>query len=630
VKASDSFGQQLTSALAVLLDTQAPVIAITSPSPGITVDHDLTITGKATDALSGLASLESAFDGVGYSHLAVNPDGSFVLTVTVAVDGSEDGPHTVHFRATDRVGNVSPVTDFAFTIDTCIALESAVVAQSGGSSAGKGSVTIDGCDATLREGDSFNVTLSQPITIPAERSTLSFDFSNPAFDSTRQGRVKDAFEVALVDASGHSLVPNFAANRDAFLNISEGQPASLGAWATLSGQTVTLDLSNLAPGTSVTLVFRLVNDDGDVNTSVDLGGVRTDVLAGPAASPGGQPPAPASSAPAVLDFAHMADVSPSIQPAYGRTSFDASSNVLYADVAARNAGQYLVESPLIVAIDHLSDPSVRVRGADGTTPDGLPYFDFSSLVSGGQLAASAITAARMIAFADPGGQPFTYDLTFLGHLNRAPEFTSTPNAEALVGKPYSYHATASDPEGDADVLTPDRPFLDDDRPVDRCRELEPGSIQPRIGGRDDPGLRRPRRHRHPAVRLVGDRPAAEPAAGVHVGAGRLGQCQYALYLPGHGHGCRRRSVDVFLPGTPRPCADRQPRLRGPGARRWPFYDRLDRLEWGRRLQSWELRIPEWDRTRRAECRLQRRWDNLTDPLDQPGCGPEIYPPGRCR
>jgi hypothetical protein len=44
--------------------------------------------------------------------------------------------------------------------------------------------------------------------------------------------------------------------------------------------------------------------------------------------------------------------------------------------------------------------------------------------------------------------PFTYDLVVLGHLNRPPAFTSTPDTEALVGKSYVYPATASDPDGD--------------------------------------------------------------------------------------------------------------------------------------------------------------------------------------
>lgn len=355
-----------------ILDTTAPVVTVTSPAAGLTVTQNVTVTGHVSDALSGIASAESALDGGAFAPLSLDAGGNFSLTTNLPLDDSADGPHTIHLRATDRVGNVSAQTDFPFVLEVCAGFTGASTGQSGGSPAGQGSVTINDCDATLREGDSFDVTLTQPVTIPTQASTLSFDYSNLAFDTTSQGRVKDAFEVALVDASGNSLVPTIAANRDAFLNISEGQPAALGAWATSAGQTVTLDVSHVTPGTAATLLFRLVNNDGDVNTSVVVGSVRVAPLTGQPVDPGGQPAAPAASSPAEIDFAHLADVSASIQPLYGRTSFDQPDGVLYADLAAQNAGQYFVDAPLIVAIDHLSDPSVRVRGTDGMTPDGLP------------------------------------------------------------------------------------------------------------------------------------------------------------------------------------------------------------------------------------------------------------------
>ncbi len=40
------------------------------------------------------------------------------MTTALALDGSADGLHTVHFVATDKVGNVSRAYDFSFTLDT--------------------------------------------------------------------------------------------------------------------------------------------------------------------------------------------------------------------------------------------------------------------------------------------------------------------------------------------------------------------------------------------------------------------------------------------------------------------------------------------------------------------------------
>src|SRR4029077_8872216 len=113
-----------------------------------------------------------------------------------------------------------------------------------------------------------------------------------------------------------------------------------------------------------------------------------------------------------------------------------------------DAGSYPVDAPLVVAIAHLSDPTVRVRNADGVTPDGLMYYEFTSLAAGGKLAAGSSTDSRSIAFFNPNKVAFTYDLVVLGQLNRSPQFTSTPGTEILAGQTFRYDAAAVDPDGD--------------------------------------------------------------------------------------------------------------------------------------------------------------------------------------
>jgi RHS repeat-associated protein len=433
------------------LDTVPPTVSITAPAPGLTTDSNITVTGRVSDDRAGVASLVGAVDGGAFAPVAFDASGNFSFTTALPLDDTADGPHVVHFQATDRAGNVSSMTDLPFTLEVCPPWEQFGdwrPGQDGGSATGHGRVVIPSCHATLYEGDSFDVTLRHAITIPSAPSVLTFAYSNLAFDTSSQGRLKDAFEVALVGSDGISLVPTVAANRDAFFNVSEGQEAALGAWTRATGQTVTLDLTHVTPGTGATLIIRLVNNDGDVGTSVKVESVQVLPLTGQPAGSGGQPPAALLPAAATIDFTRLTDVTASLQSVYGRTSYDEAPHVLYAGLAARNAGQYPVNAPLVAVINHLSDPSVRVRGADGLTPDGRPYYDFSSLVGGGKLAAGAATGSRTLSFYDPNGVPFTYDVVFVGQLNRPPVFTTTPNTEALVGHPYAYSAAASDPDGD--------------------------------------------------------------------------------------------------------------------------------------------------------------------------------------
>ena len=61
----------------------------------------------------------------------------------------------------------------------------------------------------------------------------------------------------------------------------------------------------------------------------------------------------------------------------------------------RDVGQE--PAPLLVGVTNLSNPAVRVLEADGETPDGIPYYDFTGLVTGGTLALVSTTSNNNIA-----------------------------------------------------------------------------------------------------------------------------------------------------------------------------------------------------------------------------------------
>jgi sugar lactone lactonase YvrE len=149
-----------------------------------------------------------------------------------------------------------------------------------------------------------------------------------------------------------------------------------------------------------------------------------------------------------FDLSRFVDLSASFRPEYARTSFHDDTATLYADVAVRNTGPYPADVPLLVAVRNISDPAVRVRGAAGLTPDGLPYFNFTPLVGGRTLNPDGVTGTASLAFFNPLAARFTYELVFLGRLNEAPAITTVPDLEALAGRPYRYDLAATDPDGD--------------------------------------------------------------------------------------------------------------------------------------------------------------------------------------
>ena len=279
VRAHDDAGNVSTSETSFTLDRTPPDITVTSPAPGLITQQNVTITGQVTDDRSGVATLEEAVDGGTFTPLSIDTHGSFSLTTALALDGSANGTHTVHLRSTDNAGNVSGVSDVSFDLessnDPARDFSTFTPGQVGGSGPGVGTVQVDPSDgATLVEGNSFDVSLSKTLTIPAQPSDLVFSFSGPTFDTSSQGTIKDAFEVAFVDAGGRSLLQTIGSGQDAFFNVSEGQAAAMAAGVSLGNGTVTASLAGLQPGTTGTLIFRLVNNDRDTTTSVHLNSVQ--------------------------------------------------------------------------------------------------------------------------------------------------------------------------------------------------------------------------------------------------------------------------------------------------------------------------------------------------------------------
>ena len=129
-------------------------------------------------------------------------------------------------------------------------------------------------------------------------------FAGPDFDTRDPVSMNDAFEAAVLDVDGRSLVHTISTGRDTFFNLSEGQPAELGAGATLGDHAVDVNLAGIAAGTDVTVIFRLVNNDRDTGTSARI--ARVQFLPSPEAEPPSATPAvPAAAVRDTVDFAAL-------------------------------------------------------------------------------------------------------------------------------------------------------------------------------------------------------------------------------------------------------------------------------------------------------------------------------------
>jgi hypothetical protein len=248
------------------------------------------------------------------------------------------------------------------------------------------------------------------------------------------------------------LTHTIAPGRDSFFNFTEGEPVGLAAGVTYNAVTkvVSINLTGVKAG-DAKLVFRLVNDDADTTTLVKIRDIALvdapiGTLAPVQTSLGSAEGLPDPIA--LTSFNAMTDISSSVQADYQKTSFNAKTGILYTDVALHSVGSYSVDAPLI-AIIRVDDPRISVRNADGYTPEGLPYFNYSSLVVDRKLEPNEQSAGRSVAFYNPTQLQFSYQVQILAQLNQRPVITSQPVVEVLQGKKYEYAVKATDPNGDA-------------------------------------------------------------------------------------------------------------------------------------------------------------------------------------
>jgi hypothetical protein len=140
-------------------------------------------------------------------------------------------------------------------------------------------------------------TLQQTFVVPAQPQTLSFDLVALGLDNPAGG-VPDAFEASLLDAGQNSVVPTFEPQATSFFNVNPGGNVSTATGVTFNGTHVTLDISHLTPGATVTLDLDLVGNPPGTTSTASIANVQvsqqaavetftTTALAGPFGAPAG-------------------------------------------------------------------------------------------------------------------------------------------------------------------------------------------------------------------------------------------------------------------------------------------------------------------------------------------------------
>jgi hypothetical protein len=186
-------GDWTLAAFNLSADTTPPKIVL-NQSSGLVTNTDPTVTGEVTTNF-GVTSFTVQLDSATPTNVTLNSDGSFSVPVTLPLDGSADGQHTLTFVATDPAGNVSAPTTFTFTLDTKapqLALASTSVQDGGTLAQGAqlaGTVTTETGVALTALAYTFDGSTAMPVP---------FDPISGAFDAT--------LDLSKLAAGNHTLV----------------------------------------------------------------------------------------------------------------------------------------------------------------------------------------------------------------------------------------------------------------------------------------------------------------------------------------------------------------------------------------------------------------------------------------
>ena len=148
-----------------------------------------------------------------------------------------------------------------------------------------------------------------------------------------------------------------------------------------------------------------------------------------------------------LDIRRFEDVSGALGGVYGRTTQNQSDRLLTVELAVENGDRFAVNGPLLVGLENISNPNVALLNPDGFLPDGTPFVSFESSIDGALVPNEASRSVE-VSFFNPTFNQFTYDLVFLGKLNRDPHINSLPRLEAISGTDYRYRVSGRDFDDD--------------------------------------------------------------------------------------------------------------------------------------------------------------------------------------
>ncbi|MDJ0674655.1 MAG: FG-GAP-like repeat-containing protein [Calothrix sp. MO_167.B42] len=451
LRLSDLQGNLLSSSeVNFTLDTSNPILLLDTPISGGNHSSKSRLIGSISDDGSGLFSSSYSLDGQELSPLAIDNQGNFDQTIDTT--GLTQGNHNVIFSLVDVAGNSTQTsTDFTVSDDFTIG---------GDGIDGWGIKTED--SIILGEQNSFVTQTSVEIELGQNQGTRELGFTIDAqFDTTNTNtQSADRLLVYLVDTANpnNTLLDSGEPGTPVF-SLSENNAEFTPGLVSYDGNRVKIDLTSLADRTSGSLIFQLINHDGDIGSIVRITDITNTVDSEGVANPLFPTDTYRAEIGEPLNLDTF-DTTNDVELFLSNVQLDSNTGTYTADLQVRNNGSTTLGRELAVVLTNLPD-GVTLNNSSGTHAGSSPYINLSHAIPPGGLNPQGISDAVQIVFDNPSLTRFELQPVFLtGGEEQPPQLAPIASQRVMPGERLEIPLIATDPNGDPITFS-----LDADTPL---------------------------------------------------------------------------------------------------------------------------------------------------------------------
>lgn len=419
----------VVSPLRVSVGLPAPVIeaALVNDTgvagDGITTDPS--IGGQISENLLEETRLLARLDGGAFIPVALGPTGNFTFNPGLPLDGTANGPHSVHLIG-QTIGGAVAMATIDFTLEGGLP-EGAVV---------------------LAEGNQFLVEADELIPLGQSEGSRTLRLQVDAdFDaSDNSSAVEDTLLVSLVDPNFPSQTILDRGQDGTTLFALSGDAADFPpGLVRFDGHVVEIDLTDTGFYSEGRLLFQLLNLDGDTGSRVVLRVLSNEVDEEGSAALTMPPHEEVVAAGGVLDLSSLGETA-EVEPQLSNVRFDSDANCYVAELRVTNNGPALGRQ-LAVAFPDLPE-GVTILNPSGTTTDGDPYLNLLPALPRGGLGRDQTSSPVLLELENPDLARLTLAAKVLAAPNQPPQFDAVANLVVMPGGYLEVPLTATDPDGD--------------------------------------------------------------------------------------------------------------------------------------------------------------------------------------